>query len=346
MVEVKELTKRYGKNLALDNISFSINEGEILGLLGPNGAGKSTTMNIITGYISASSGEVEVEGFSISKDPNKVKEKIGYLPEQPPLYLDMTVKGYLSFVYNLKKLKFDKKAHIDEICEKVGISDVYDRTIRKLSKGYKQRIGIAQALLGYPPLIILDEPTVGLDPKQIISIRKLIKDLAKNHTVIFSSHMLNEVQMMCSRVVVINSGKIVADKVTDKIAEEISDSCSLVLHVEGDVSIVDKILKDIEGVIDVKNEGSIGNNIVEYIVEYNRSNDIRKTVFKEFAANGLPLLKLDVIDTNLEDAFLKLTEYSEDNGETKGLESENKGLNSLSDVKNLNEQDSENDNEI
>lgn len=310
MVKVRGLTKRYGNHLALDNVSFEIKKGDVLGLLGSNGAGKSTTMNIITGYIAASDGKVEIGGLNIAKNPVEFKRKIGYLPEQPPLYLDMTVKGYLNFVYDLKKIKLNKREHIEEICKKVAISDVSNRIIRKLSKGYKQRVGIAQALLGYPPLIILDEPTVGLDPKQLISIRALIKDLAKEHTVIFSSHMLNEVQEICSRVVVIDSGKIVADSETNKIAQEASDYCSLVLHVEGDSSMGSEILRGIEGVTDIKGRGDIGDNIYEYVVEYKKDNDIRKTVFKEFALHGLSLIKLDIMDTNLEDAFLKITENS------------------------------------
>ena len=207
MVEVRNLTKRYGANLAVDHVSFEIEEGSIVGFLGPNGAGKSTTMNIITGYLSATEGSVTVSGKNTLEDPNEVKRMIGYLPEQPPLYLDMTVKEYLNFVYELKKATQPKEQHIKEICELVKIDNVYNRLVGNLSKGYKQRVGIAQALIGNPPVLILDEPTVGLDPKQIIEIRTLIKNLGRNHTVILSSHILPEVQAVCERIIVINNGR-------------------------------------------------------------------------------------------------------------------------------------------
>ena len=209
MIEVKNLSKKYGSKTALDDINFTVNDGEILGFLGPNGAGKSTTMNIITGYISSTEGTVTVDGDEIMENPIAVKRKIGYLPEQPPLYLDMTVKAYLSFMYDLKKVKLSKTQHIEEICKVVKIDDVYNRIIKHLSKGYKQRVGIAQALLGDPKLLILDEPTVGLDPNQIIEIRNLIKSLGKKHTIILSSHVLSEIQTVCSRVIVINTRKVV-----------------------------------------------------------------------------------------------------------------------------------------
>ena len=204
MIEVQGLTKRYGSKVAVDDISFTVNKGEILGFLGPNGAGKSTTMNILTGYLSSNIGSVKIGEYDILEDPMKAKAKIGYLPENPPLYMDMTVKEYLDFVYDLKKVKIPRKRHIDEICGIVKITDVYNRIIKNLSKGYKQRVGLAQALVGNPEVLILDEPTVGLDPKQIIDIRKLIKDLGKKHTVILSSHILPEIQAVCDRVIIIN----------------------------------------------------------------------------------------------------------------------------------------------
>ena len=222
MVEVKNLTKRYGVNMALNNVSFKVEEGTIVGFLGPNGAGKSTTMNIVTGYLSATSGEVTVSGKNTLDEPNEVKKLIGYLPEQPPLYLDMTVKEYLNFMYELKKVKLPREKHIKEICQLTKIDNVYDRLIGNLSKGYRQRVGIAQALLGNPPVLILDEPTVGLDPKQIIEIRTLIKNLGRNHTVILSSHILPEVQAVCERILVINNGRIVADGATDTLAHDLS----------------------------------------------------------------------------------------------------------------------------
>ena len=204
MIEVQNLTKRYGEAKAVDNISFRVNEGEILGFLGPNGAGKSTTMNILTGYLSATSGIAKINGYDILEEPIEAKRQIGYLPELPPLYLDMTVKAYLDFVFDLKRISLPRKAHIQEVCERAKISNVYNRLIKNLSKGYRQRVGVAQAMLGNPPVLVLDEPTVGLDPKQIIEMRNLIKELGKKHTVILSSHILTEVQATCERVVVIN----------------------------------------------------------------------------------------------------------------------------------------------
>ena len=222
MIEVKNLTKRYGTNTALNNVSFTVEEGTIVGFLGPNGAGKSTTMNIITGYLSATSGSVTVQGKNTLENPNEVKKLIGYLPELPPLYMDMTVKEYLNFMYELKGVKLDRKQHIGEICRLTKIDNVYTRLIGNLSKGYKQRVGIAQALLGNPPVLILDEPTVGLDPKQIIEIRNLIKSLGRNHTIILSSHILPEVQAVCERVIVMNNGCLVADGATDTLAHDLS----------------------------------------------------------------------------------------------------------------------------
>ncbi len=313
MVEIKNLVKRYGPKLAVNDISFNIKKGEIVGLLGPNGAGKSTTMNIITGYIAATNGTVEVNGFDIMKNSIAAKSQIGYLPEQPPLYLDMTVKGYLKFIYDLKKVRLNKKQHIAEICERVGISDVYERPIKKLSKGYKQRVGIAQALIGYPPLIILDEPTVGLDPRQILSIRNLIKDLAKDHTTIFSSHILYEVQMICDRIIVINSGKVIADKSPeDLVAEGVSGIKSVVAHIEGEIGKVLDILGGISGVKNVEKTKDLGENIHEYIVNYEGTDSsIKKEIFNSLAQNQLCLTKLDTLDTSLEDAFLTLINKNE-----------------------------------
>ncbi|MBQ2211785.1 MAG: ATP-binding cassette domain-containing protein, partial [Ruminococcus sp.] len=206
MIEVKNLTKRYGDIKALDDISFTVDTGEVLGFLGPNGAGKSTTMNIITGYISSTSGTVTVDGTEILENPRETKRKIGYLPEIPPLYPEMTVRKYLEFMFDLKKVKLPKKEHIEEIMRLVRITDMADRLIKNLSKGYRQRVGFGQALLGNPPVLILDEPTVGLDPKQIIEIRKLIRSLGKKHTVIFSSHVLSEISATCDRIIVISEG--------------------------------------------------------------------------------------------------------------------------------------------
>ena len=220
MIEVKHLTKQYGDKLAVNDISFTVEDGEILGLLGPNGAGKSTTMNMLTGYISSTSGQALINGIDILEDPIKAKAQIGYLPELPPLYLDMTVMGYLNFVYDLKKCKLPRRSHLKDVCNLCRISDVSGRVIKHLSKGYRQRVGLAQALINNPPILILDEPTVGLDPKQIIEIRTLVKKLGKKHTVILSSHILTEVQEVCDRVVIINHGQIAANDTIDNLSKQ------------------------------------------------------------------------------------------------------------------------------
>lgn len=267
MIEVRNLTKRYGTNIALDHVSFSVDEGSIVGFLGPNGAGKSTTMNIVTGYLSASEGEVTVGGHSILEEPAEVKKMIGYLPEQPPLYMDMTVREYLDFMYKLKKVTLPKEKHIREICALVKITEVYDRLVANLSKGYKQRVGIAQALLGNPPVLILDEPTVGLDPKQIIEIRNLIKNLGKNHTVILSSHILPEVQAVCERVIVINRGKIVADGTPDQLGHDLTTDHRMIVRIEGPEREIAAGLRNVNNVTDVQMLGEKEPGVFEYSVE-------------------------------------------------------------------------------
>ncbi len=307
MVEVKGLVKKYGGKTILKNVSFKVNDGEIVGFLGPNGAGKSTTMNIISGYIAPTNGSVTINGHDILKDTLKAKSEIGYLPEQPPLYLDMTVKAYLGFIFDLKKVKLNKKEHIKEVCELVGINDVYNRTIKKLSKGYKQRVGIAQALIGDPPVIILDEPTVGLDPNQMICIRNLIKELSKNHTVILSSHILSEIQSVCQRIIVINQGEIVADGKTNDVVN-ISDVMSkLILQVDGDNTLVKKIISNIAGIKTVSDGANKGDNLFEYEVEYLSNLDVRRELFRELAKNDCPIIEINNIENSLEDVFLKLT---------------------------------------
>ena len=307
MVEVKNLTKRYGQNLALDRVSFTVDEGSIVGFLGPNGAGKTTTMNIITGYLSATSGEVTVFGKNTLEEPNEVKKMIGYLPEQPPLYLDMTVKEYLNFMYELKKVKLPREKHIKEICELVQISNVYNRLIGNLSKGYKQRVGIAQALLGNPPVLILDEPTVGLDPKQIIEIRTLIKNLGRNHTVILSSHILPEVQAVCERIIVINRGRLVADGATDTLAHDLSQDHRLILRAEGPEREMVHELQALPHVIDVYSLGEKEKGVYELSIEAELDTDIRRDLFALLSRKGWPMMALKNTDLTLEDLFLQLT---------------------------------------
>ncbi|MDD6490095.1 MAG: ATP-binding cassette domain-containing protein [Clostridia bacterium] len=313
MIQVENLTKKYGKNVALDNVSFSLEDGDILGFLGPNGAGKSTTMNIITGYISSDSGVVKIDGIDILENPAEAKKKIGYLPEIPPLYNEMTVQKYLEFMFNLKKVRLPMKEHINKICQMVKISDVQDRIIKHLSKGYCQRVGLAQALLGDPPVLILDEATVGLDPKQIIEIRKLIKELGKKHTVILSSHVLSEVQAVCDKIVVINNGKIVADDFTSKFMQSGSDTKSLKLVIEGKETAVYSILSKVDGVQKVIRNGECERGCYEYIVESN--NDVRRVIYRAIAKTDYNILVMRPVERSLEETFLDIISG---NAESKG----------------------------
>lgn len=307
MIEVKNLTKRYGKMTAVDNISFSVESGEVLGFLGPNGAGKSTTMNMITGYISSTKGTVTVDGAEILEEPKKVKAKIGYLPELPPLYTDMTVRKYLEFMFELKRVKLPKQEHIDEVMRLVHLDKHGKRLIKNLSKGYRQRVGFAQALLGNPPVIILDEPTVGLDPKQVIEIRKLIKSLGKKHTVILSSHILSEISATCDRIIIISDGRIVADAKADALSEALSDHRRLILTAEGTPSLITAELSRIPGVQKVKKQES-GAHAAKYIVEYKHGEDIRREVFSAMARIDCPILEMMSGEESLEEMYLRLTE--------------------------------------
>lgn len=307
MVEVKKLTKNYGNIKAVDNISFTVGEGEILGFLGPNGAGKSTTMNIITGYISSTSGTVTIDGKEILENPKEAKAKIGYLPEIPPLYTDMTVKKYLEFMFDLKKVKLPKKEHIEEVMRLVRITEQADRIIKNLSKGYRQRVGFAQALLGNPPVLILDEPTVGLDPMQIIEIRKLIKSLGKKHTIILSSHVLSEISATCDRILVISNGKIVADAKTDELSSSTAGEEKLALVVECAASDIISAIKNIPAVIRVNKISEKNGNSAKYMVEYEKDHDVRRDVFNAMARIGCPILDMQSGNETLEEMFLKLT---------------------------------------
>lgn len=307
MIEVKNLTKQYGQKRAVDNISFTVNDGEILGFLGPNGAGKSTTMNMLTGYISSTSGQALINGVDILDDPMKAKRDIGYLPEIPPLYLDMTVREYLNFVYDLKKCKLPRKAHLEDVCGLVKITDVYDRIIRNLSKGYKQRVGLAQALIGNPPILILDEPTVGLDPKQIIEIRSLIKKLGKKHTVILSSHILSEIQAVCDHVIIINKGKIAANDTTENLTKNISTDSRLIARIDGNRDEILKVIKNIPGVISVLGDMEREPGIFDYEIEVREGCDIRRELFKRIVARNWVILGLRSTEMSLEDIFLKIT---------------------------------------
>lgn len=333
MIEVRNLTKRYGLKTAVDDISFTVNNGEILGFLGPNGAGKSTTMNMLTGYISSTSGEALIDGINILDEPMKAKKEIGYLPEIPPLYLDMTVREYLGFIYELKKCRLPRKAHMEEVCGLVKITDVYDRVIRNLSKGYKQRVGLASALIGNPPILILDEPTVGLDPKQIIEIRTLIKKLGKKHTVILSSHILPEIQAVCDRVVIINKGKIAADDTPENLTKNIRTDGRLIMRIDGNREEILKTIKGISGVISVNADMEREPGIFDYEIEVKTDCDIRREVFKRIVARGWIILGMKTDQMSLEDIFLKITmgsdvEIKTDKTEEKAAETQENPENS------------------
>lgn len=313
MIEVRNLVKRYGDKQAVNNISFTVEKGQILGFLGPNGAGKSTTMNMLTGYISSTSGQILINNTDILEDPIKAKSNIGYLPEIPPLYVDMTVDGYLNFMYDLKKCKLSRKKHLEEICNLCKITQVRGRLIRNLSKGYKQRVGLAQALINNPPVLILDEPTVGLDPNQIIEIRSLIKKLGKNHTVILSSHILPEIQAVCDRIIIINKGVVAADGTADEIAKSITNEHKMTLRIEGTThtaadkqEIVDA-LKSLDGIKYVRADMEREHGIYDYDVEADEKTDIRRAVNKLCRDRNWNILMLQLSDLTLEDIFLKIT---------------------------------------
>ena len=307
MVEVKNLTKCYGNIKAVDDISFTVKSGEVLGFLGPNGAGKSTTMNMITGYISSTSGTVTIDGSEILEDPKATKQKIGYLPEIPPLYIDMTVRKYLEFMFDLKKVKLPKKEHISEVMRLVQITEQSERIIKNLSKGYRQRVGFAQALLGNPPVLILDEPTVGLDPKQIIEIRKLIKSLGKKHTVIFSSHVLSEISATCDRIIMISNGKIVADSKVDELAKAVSKEQKIAIVAEGSSSDITNEIKKIPEVVRVNKLQDMGDGSAKYMIDYEHGADIRREIFTAMSRIDCPILDMQSGDETLESMFLKLT---------------------------------------
>ena len=314
MIKVQNLTKQYGSHRAVDNISFEVGKGEILGFLGPNGAGKSTTMNILTGYLSATNGTVTINGHDILEDPNAAKASIGYLPEIPPLYPDMTVREYLNFMCDLKKCALPRQRHIAEICKVMKIEDVYNRLIKNLSKGYKQRVGMAQALIGNPPVLILDEPTVGLDPNQIIEIRSLIKTLGKHHTVILSSHILPEVEAVCDRIVIINKGQIVADDRTEELAVKLSEDRRLMVTIEGPEKEVADLIRGIAGVEEVTVMANKAAGISDYAILVTEGTDIRRDLFVRLAQREWPLLSSKSMALTLEDIFINLT-MKENGGE-------------------------------
>lgn len=311
MIKVKNLVKRYGANYALNDVSFEIGEGEVVGLLGPNGAGKSTTMNILTGFMAATSGETEINGVNIKEDPIAAKRMIGYLPEQPPIYPDMTVEEYLNFVYDLKGCRLERAPHLEEIMSVVKLGEVKHRLIRNLSKGYKQRVGIAQALIGDPKVVIFDEPTVGLDPKQILEVRNLIRSLAKSHTVILSTHILAEVQSVCKRVLIINRGRLIADKKTDELSRTLEDTVVYRAKIAGPEREVTNALRGMQGMKSVTATGEKEGDASVYLLEGARGVDIRKPLFRLLATANYPLMELAPTGTDLESIFIRLVEKSD-----------------------------------
>ena len=316
MIEVKNLVKRYGDHMAVDHLSFHVDKGQIYGFLGPNGAGKSTTMNIMTGYIASTEGEVLIDGHNILEEPEKAKKCIGYLPEQPPLYFDMTVGEYLKFAADLKKIpKNERKDQVEDVMEMVGITQMKDRLIKNLSKGYKQRVGLAQAILGYPDIIILDEPTVGLDPKQIIEIRSLIKKLSEKHTIILSSHILSEISAVCDYVMIINHGKLVASDTTENLEKMTLGSNTLELTVKGTKDTVESLLEGMEEIQSLEwnsKEKSEEDGTVSFTIKTEEKVDIREKLFYMMADNKMPILNMHSTKISLEDVFLELTENEKD----------------------------------
>ena len=309
MIEVRNLTKKYGDHFAVQYISFSLEKGKIYGLLGPNGAGKSTTMNIMTGYIAATSGEVIIEGHDIFKEAEEAKKHIGYLPEIPPLYMDMTVWEYLFTVADLKGVpRSERKSMITDAMEKVMITNMKDRLIKNLSKGYKQRVGIAQTLIGNPDIIILDEPTVGLDPKQIIEIRTLIKQLGEDHTVLISSHILSEIGAVCDHVVIINKGHLVVSDSTENLEKLFKGQDILCLSAQGELEKIQNILREFPALSIANMKEAEEAETYRFQLKVQDQADYRKQLFFRFAEAGIPLLEISRAGMSLEDIFLEITE--------------------------------------
>lgn len=323
MIEVRNLTKKYGDHVAVDNLSFTVEKGQIYGFLGPNGAGKSTTMNIITGYLATGEGDVFIDGHNILEEPEEAKACIGYLPEIPPLYPDMTVREYLEFAAELKRIpKAERRGAVEEAEQTLMIEDVSDRLIKNLSKGYKQRVGFAQAILGMPEILILDEPTVGLDPKQIIEIRDLIKRLGENHTIILSSHILSEVSEICDHVMIISGGRLIASDTPDNLMKMMKPEKALKLTIKIDRSTANEVLSGLKDLEEYTLTGAEEEGAVKVSVKYSVEMDLRETVSAAFAARGGMILSMNEEKASLEDVFLELTEadVTTDDPETEDVE--------------------------
>lgn len=309
MIDVKNVTKKYGKAVAVDNISFTINEGEIVGLLGPNGAGKSTTMNMLTGFIEQTEGEIIIDGYNMLKKPKKAKKEIGYMPEGVPLYTDLTVKEFIMYMAEIKNVnRKTRKEKVEKIIEQTGLKEVENKLTKNLSRGYKQRVSMAGALVGEPKILILDEPTVGLDPKQITEIRNLIKELGKTHTVIISSHILSEISQICNKVIIINKGKIVAVDTPEKLEEKVAGKNCIYVTVEDPENKMNQIKKQIKEIkkLELTKENEDGTK--QYVVESDEDIDLRKRLFTELAKEDITIFEMKKADSTLEDAFMKLIE--------------------------------------
>jgi ABC-2 type transport system ATP-binding protein len=315
MINVKDLVKVYGDRTVLKDVTFSINKGEIVGLLGLNGAGKSTTMNIITGCLAATSGEVTINGISMDEDSNTIKKEIGYLPEIPPLYVDMTIKEYLIFVYRIKKVKENLEEHINYVCDKAGILTMQKRLIKNLSKGYKQRVGIAATLIGNPNILIFDEPTVGLDPTQIIEIRNLIIEMGKEHTIILSSHILSEVQSVCNRIIILKDGELVADGTPDRLKNEFLSRKICTIEVKGDQGTIYSLLEQVEGVFECVLIEQVKPLVFKYELLFDGADSTIEAIFNTCAFSKLPIYSLMSNTGTLEDVFLNLTNQSSESEE-------------------------------
>ena len=307
MIEVKNITKKYGKFTAVDGISFTVKDGEIVGLLGPNGAGKTTTMNTITGFIEQTEGTVTVNGYDTVKKSKKAKKFIGYMPEGVPLYDDLTTKEFVTYMAELRKVpRKQRKQKVQDILKKTGLSELQNKLIKKLSRGQKQRVSLAGTLVADPEVLILDEPTVGLDPKQITEIRSLIKDLGKNHTVILSSHILSEVSQICDRVIIINKGKIVAEDTPQNLEQRVSQNNIIYVTVEDSANKMDKIKEKISGIKEIKLVETNEDKTKQYMIVANENKDLRKTIFTEFAKEGITIFEMKKPEATLEDAFMKI----------------------------------------
>lgn len=317
VVEVRNLTKRYGKHIAVEGLSFTVEKGQIYGFLGPNGAGKSTTMNIMTGYLAPTDGEVLISGHDMMKDPEEAKQCIGYLPEVPPVYPDMTVREYLQFAAELKQIpKAERKQQIAEVMELTKVTEVSERLIKNLSKGYRQRVGLAQAILGEPDVIILDEPMVGLDPRQIIEMRDLIRDLGKKHTVILSSHILSEVSAVCDHIMIISDGRLIASDSPEGLQGLIQDSSSLEVVVKASMQQVREVIDTIEAVSGVEERPSQMSDCVTVSVRTKDNADIREELSMKLYERKLPIMGMNLQEHSLEDIFLELTERKEEDAKT------------------------------